>query len=43
MTSWMKFENNSGSEKYKVEAIHNIAVYASKSEGHLLRFYYLIL
>ena len=30
------------SEKYKVKAICENAVYASKLEGHLLSFYYLV-
>lgn len=40
---WIKFENNSDNKKYKVEAIYNNAVYASKLQGHLPDLYYLIL
>ncbi len=35
--------DESNSKEYKVEAICNSAMYASKLEGHLLNLYYLIL
>lgn len=38
----MKFENNGGSKKYKVKAIHDNAVHTSKLEDYLLDFYYLV-
>ena len=40
----MKLEFEAGnSEKYMLEAIWNSAVYASKTKGHLLGLYYLIM
>lgn len=41
--SWMEFENNSGSEEYKFEAIYDNAIYINKLESYLSGFYYLIL
>ena len=34
--------NKNDNRKYKVESIHNSAIYAKKSMGHLLRLYYLV-
>ncbi len=39
--SRLEFENEDNKE-YEVEAIRDSAVYVSKSEGHLLGFYYLV-
>ncbi len=41
-TSRLEFENESDSEEYKVEAIHDSVVYARESEGHLPGLYYLV-
>ncbi len=41
-TSKLEFESNCDGKEYKVEAISNSAIYARKSDGHLLGLYYLV-
>ncbi len=43
MMSWMEFENDDNNKKYKIKAICDSAIYASKLEGHLPGLYYLVL
>ena len=43
ITTQLKFEASDNGKEYEVEPIWNSAVYASKLEGYLPGFYYLVL